>query len=423
MTEETLQLLVMGTHKAFRPKGYRKHKNVPRESKRRRSKETLAKFGTYARKKLHDTFRRKNKTHRISETLFTSQRKARGSNPKGSPADRVVSSKLEYLEAGKHQNLARQNFECGHATSPHRGCREHTTREHGRLIYENVGSKIIHLSDIFDDPLDDDDGRLDIEFDTIQQQMYMEYPLPDPDDKNGDKKGTNEIDRTKRRIRMIKEASLNCTRNALRLAQEAEATGLRTADLLGQQSNILKNIEEDLNIVGDHAYVNKYNMNKLYGLKTAKVVGNPFHPRRKSRGSHSDQKVGRGGAELLDSDITDFGNRVEPNNYYLTEERRKAGEKTLLRHIAKYQFESDHVDNKIELEMHRNLDAIEKFSGRLHKMASSAAEEIEGQREQLRQISADMGRAAIKLNHNTKELEKFGERSGSSFGRFSQIYL
>ena len=413
----------MGTHKAFRPKGYRKHKNISKESKIKRSKETLAKFGTYARKKLHDTFRRKNKTHRISEALFAPQRKPKGSIPRDCPADKNVSSKLEYSEIDEHQNLALRNFDYGHPMSPHRGCRERYNRENGRLIYENVGPEIIHLSDIFDDPLDDGDGRLDIELDTIQQQMYMEYPFPDPDDKNSDKGGTNEIDRTKRRIRTVKEASLNCTRNALRLAQEAEVTGLRTAELLGQQSNILKNIEEDLNVVGDQACVNKYNMNKLNGLKTTKVVGNPFHPRRKSRGRSRDQKVSRGGAELLDNDITGFSNRVDPDNYYLTEKRRKAGEETLLRHIAKYQFESDHVDNKIELEMHRNLDAIEKYSGRLHKMASSAAEEIEGQREQIRQISADMGRAAKKLSYNTKELEKFGERSGSAFGRFSQIYL
>lgn len=222
------------------------------------------------------------------------------------------------------------------------------------------------------------------------------------------------VDEVKQEIRFTKQGSVQSTRNTLRMAQEAEMSGMNTIGMLGHQNNQFGNIENNLDLMYAHNHVANDKIGELKKLNRtmfAVHVGNPFNSRRRAREKAETMKNRKIEEKMLQEErlqhVQSSTKRVEdamnPGSEPLsTGDRYKREE--ILKRAKKYQFEADEEDDMMEVEIDRNLDQIGQISGRLKKLALATGDEIDAQRKRLGKMEDNTDEMDIRLHMNTQRM-------------------
>lgn len=223
-----------------------------------------------------------------------------------------------------------------------------------------------------------------------------------------------EVDQIKKEIKFTRQKSVASTRNTLQMARDAERSGLHSLGMLGEQSEILYNVEDNLELMKQHNVIasdNTSHLQKLNRSVFAIHVGNPFNS--KTRALAKAEKIKErqmqerldkkeAGDEFLES-MQRIENGMKNNNQ--TDISKKYQRAKILERNKKYQFENDEEDDEMEVEIDQNLDEIGKINRRLRRIALAASEELDSQQVRLNKIENNTERVDIDIQMNTERLE------------------
>ncbi|KAI5793146.1 plasma membrane snare protein-like protein [Geopyxis carbonaria] len=221
-----------------------------------------------------------------------------------------------------------------------------------------------------------------------------------------------DVDAVKQQIRFTKQESVSSTRNALRVAAQAEEQGRNTLARLGQQGERLYNTEKNLDIAAQHnrtAEEKARELKTLNGSMFAIHMKNPM--KSKSRAQMEEQKIldnhqfereerdrnrktGYESRQNIDNALGGRGG-YRPS---ATTGRTKAS----LAERSKYQFEGDEEDDEMENEIDANLDQLGGVAGRLKALAIATGQETDRQNAKIDQImkKSDDVDDRITVTHN-----------------------
>lgn len=222
------------------------------------------------------------------------------------------------------------------------------------------------------------------------------------------------VDEIKQEIRFTKQSSVASTRTTLKMAQDAELSGMNTLGMLGHQSEKLNNVERNLDLL---KVQNKIADDKVAELKKlnrsilAVHVSNPFNSKRRQREREEKIKNRKIEEKLMQEhtsqQLSNSTQRIEGalrGNDQINTVREKYQRQQILDRSKKYQFENDEEDDMMEVEIDRNLDQIQQVSGRLKKLAIATGDELDSQQSRVRKIEDSTDDLDIKIHLNTTRL-------------------
>lgn len=253
------------------------------------------------------------------------------------------------------------------------------------------------------DTLDlNDDDDLNVEVDDF---------LPEQEQVNSE---DEEIETIKQDIRFTKQESVALTRNTLRMAQEADASGVNTLGVLGSQSERLYNAEQNLLLADTQTKIADDKVSELRRLNRSIFVpatGNPFNKKLRLRQQEAKMKTQKEQEKYL--------RETNRKGMYASEQRVKQGitnnatssdtfnkyqdEKYLLQ-AQRYQFDADSEDDEMEKEIGSNLDQISNYAKKLQGTALTMNKEVDAQNARLRSIEEDADRLDINVHLNSTRL-------------------
>ncbi|KAF8271346.1 hypothetical protein EI94DRAFT_1797105 [Lactarius quietus] len=209
-----------------------------------------------------------------------------------------------------------------------------------------------------------------------------------------------DVEAIKQQTRFIKQDSVNSTRNALRMAREAEETARGTITRLGSQSEKLANTERHLDVSKGHSQRAEDKTDELKKLNRS-----IFRP---AITFNKDAKRAAQEAKLLQRyeeereehekamlDIRDTQNRLGKASAYDSREEdigtgrpsRTAAQQALQKEQRKrYQFEATASDDELEDELDGNLDEISDMTKRLKALGSAMGQELDNQNNRIERI-------------------------------------
>jgi hypothetical protein len=188
------------------------------------------------------------------------------------------------------------------------------------------------------------------------------YGAGPPRESTAEEQEEEDVQAAKQEIRFIKQQDVASTRNARRIAEQAEQTGRETLARLGAQGERIHNTERNLDMASNQ---NRLAEEKARELKTlnrsmfAVHVDNPFTKKKREDAANA-LALDKHRAERQQADATRAeayssvarhqaqardlnGNVIRPNNQKSLADR------------AKYQFEADSEDDEMENEIEDNL--------------------------------------------------------------------
>ncbi|KAG6902876.1 hypothetical protein C0995_010045 [Termitomyces sp. Mi166 len=235
---------------------------------------------------------------------------------------------------------------------------------------------------------------------------------PSPGEENEE-----DIEGIKQQTRFTKQESVNSTRNALRMAREAEETARNTLTRL----EMLANTERHLDVAKGHSARAEDNTNELKQLnrsifrpvivfnkeakraaQEAKVQAR-YEEEREEREKtlmdirESQNRLGRAatyGRGNDDEELIGGGVRARfktAEQQAINKEQRK-----------RYQFEATASDDELEDELDNNLDEISEVSKRLKALGMAMGTELDNQNSRIDRIEGKAVRVEQKLHMNTQ---------------------
>jgi len=232
-----------------------------------------------------------------------------------------------------------------------------------------------------------------------------------------------EVEGIKQQTRFIKQDSVNSTRNALRIAREAEETARNTLLKLGDQSEKLANTERHIDMGKAHALRAEDRTDELKQLnrsifrpvivfnKDAKRAANEA----KIKARYDEQQEQR---EKALKDVRDSQNRIGSAVAYGRDgsngEETLSGRRVLAPEVQRtrqeqrkrYQFEKTASDDELEDELDDNLDAIAQATKGLHAIALAASDELDKQNVRIDDISTKTGKLTGRVDVTTDRLRR-----------------
>lgn len=223
------------------------------------------------------------------------------------------------------------------------------------------------------------------------------------------------VDELKQQIKFTKQSSVASTRNTLKMAQEAEMSGMNTLGLLGHQSEKLNNVERNLDLMNIQNSIADEKVTELQKLNRslwAVHVSNPFNSKRRKQEREDriknqkiqEQAMMNNTSQELNASQNRIENAMDDNGRNISDVRDRYERKDILGRAQKYQFENDEEDDEMEVEIDRNLDKIQQVSGRLKKLALAAGNELESQQDRIGRIEDNTDDLDIKIHVNTTKL-------------------
>lgn len=236
-------------------------------------------------------------------------------------------------------------------------------------------------------PYTDPYGGSNNEYNT---SMYQERQL------TAEEQEEEEVQAIKQEMRFVKQGDVASTRNALRVAAQAEEVGRETLARLGAQGERIHDTEKQLDVA---TIENRLAQEKARELKTlnksmfAVHVSNPFTKaaRRRERderiiNTHRDERQMREGTR---TEAFKTQQRMDRTFRDIEKEASQSvgRQKKNMTERAKYQFEADSEDEAMEDEIEQNLNLIHGASGRLNGLARATARELDEQNRHLERIA------------------------------------
>ncbi|CAL1695905.1 unnamed protein product [Somion occarium] len=214
--------------------------------------------------------------------------------------------------------------------------------------------------------------------------------------------------------------SVNSTRNALRLAREAEETARGTLGRLGDQSEKLANTERHLDVSKGHSQraedkadelkqlnrsifrpVITFNKDAKRAAQEAKIQQR-YEDEREEREKamldirETQERVGRAVTYGRRDDDEGIGGR------YKTEAQLNARKDQRKR----FQFDATASDDELEDELDDNLGEISDMTKRLKAIGTSMGQELDKQNERIGRITEKTDSLDNRIFRNTKKLER-----------------
>ena len=207
-----------------------------------------------------------------------------------------------------------------------------------------------------------------------------------------------DVEAIKQEIRFTKQESLSSTRNAIRIASEAEEQGRNTLTRLGAQSEKLSGVEKNLDISAAHARIAEEKARELKKLNRsifAVHVSNPFNKttraeeeERKITERHEmereererSRKYAYDSAKRVDSALNKPGSGRKPTS------GGAAGRSTVAQR-SQFSFEEDEEDIQMEKDIDANLNTLGDITSRLKGLALATQTEVLSQNTKLDQIA------------------------------------
>jgi hypothetical protein len=208
-----------------------------------------------------------------------------------------------------------------------------------------------------------------------------EQTLADSDD---------DVEAIKQDIRFTKEESLSSTRNAIRLASEAEEQGRASLSRLGRQSEKLGGIEKNLNVSTAHAREAEDKTKELQKLNRsifAVHVRNPF-TRRKKAAEEEREIEARHSSQRAEQDRSREDAYMSSQRINKALDNTSSGERRTYVKQKQYSFEGDEEDDRVERDIDENLNVLGDITGRLKGLAMATKAELDFQNNRLDEISA-----------------------------------
>lgn len=258
-----------------------------------------------------------------------------------------------------------------------------------------------------------DTDTLDLNADPDEEDLNLEVDdfLAEEEQVNSEEE---EVEAIKQDIRFVKQESVALTRNTLRMAQEADASGTNTLGMLGSQSERLFNAEQNLLLADTQTKIADDKVAELKRLNRSIFIpasGNPFNKKSRLREQESKLKAQKEQEKYL--------RETNRQGVYASEQRVKQGisnnstqsdtfnkyqgEKHL-QQAQRYQFENDSEDDEMEKELAANLDQIASYSKKLRNTATVMGQEVGAQNDRLRKIEEDADRLDINVHLNSTRL-------------------
>lgn len=204
------------------------------------------------------------------------------------------------------------------------------------------------------------------------------------------------VQATKQEMRFVKQGDVSSTRNALRVAAQAEETGRTTLARLGAQGELVHGAETSLDMAtveGRLAHEKARELKTLNKSMFAVHVSNPFTSasRRRERDqrildTHHDERDAR---DATRNEAFQTNARMDKVFRDIDREASKQGKgkKANVTERAKYQFEADSEDEAMEDEIEQNLDLLGGAAGRLNGLAKATGRELDEQNRNLERIT------------------------------------
>ncbi|CAE7224308.1 unnamed protein product [Rhizoctonia solani] len=241
------------------------------------------------------------------------------------------------------------------------------------------------------------------------------------------------VEGIKRDTRELKQESVQSTRNALRIARQAEETAQNTLLKLGDQSEKIANTERHLDLAKgshDRAEDRTSETEKLnQSIFRPRFTFNKEAKRRKEEQRMLDRhelerlerekaavdvretrdRLGRagsygrgvvGGAEVDTYGDGEEGIVTRPPKFSSEQQQARQAAR------ARYQFEATASDDELEDELEDNLDEIHDVAKRLKGLAEASGQELDTQNPRLGRISNNADKLDAKIMHTTGRLKR-----------------
>ncbi|KAJ7110184.1 protein transporter SEC9 [Mycena epipterygia] len=243
---------------------------------------------------------------------------------------------------------------------------------------------------------------------------------PPPGEENDE-----DVEGIKKQTRYVKQESANSTRNALRLAREAEDTARNTLTRLGSQSERLANTERHLDLAKGHSAraddktdeLNQLNRSIFRPVITFNKDAKRAAQEAKVQARYEEERTDREKAMM---DVRDTQNRLGQAQTYGREDRDRdelvGGGRGRFRSEAeiagrkdqrkRYQFESTASDDEVEDEIDDNLDEIGDATKRLKALGMAMGQELDKQNKRIDLIDQKTVNLDNKILRNTDRLKK-----------------
>ncbi|KAK9375035.1 uncharacterized protein V1513DRAFT_443518 [Lipomyces chichibuensis] len=235
-----------------------------------------------------------------------------------------------------------------------------------------------------------------------------------------------EIQAIKEQMKYVKKESLSSAQRARRYAEEAEASGLRTLQMLGEQGDQIANAEGSMAITENNTKLGEDYARELKTLNRSMFavhVSNPFNSRRriqekeqKIRETFHNQQLQR---EENRRNQYQAQQRVAAAMGNIPGERRRqltatevryreqmARQKADLAQASRFQFEPDDEDFEVERDIEATLDDVSAAANRLNSMARSINTELESQNHRVAKLNQKTQEVEIGVHLNTSRLAR-----------------
>lgn len=224
-----------------------------------------------------------------------------------------------------------------------------------------------------------------------------------------------QVQATKQEMRFMKQGDVASTRNALRVAAQAEETGRSTLARLGAQGEMVHGAEKNLDMAtveGRLAQEKARELKTLNGSMFAVHVSNPFTSasRRRERderilNTHREERDQRTGTR---NEAYQTNARMERvfRDIDRDSARQGKGKKANVTERAKYQFEADSEDEAMEDEIEQNLDLLSGAAGRLNGLAKATGKELDEQNRHLDRITGKSDYVDDQIAMNRAKLDR-----------------
>ncbi|KAG1881693.1 uncharacterized protein F5891DRAFT_1147353 [Suillus fuscotomentosus] len=241
---------------------------------------------------------------------------------------------------------------------------------------------------------------------------------PSPGEENDE-----DVEGIKQQTRFMKQESVNSTRNALRLAREAEETAGNTIGRLGDQSEKLANTERHLDVSKGHTLRAEDQIGELKQLNRS--IFRPVITWNKDakRAAQEDKLQQRYEDERLDrekamQDIRDTQNRLGRATTYGRQDeesltsggsgRFRTEEQLATRkeQRKRYQFEGGASDDEMEDELDDNLNEISAITKNLKALGTAMGQELDQQNSRLVTIEQKTTTLDNNVFRNTERLKR-----------------
>ncbi|KAI0639367.1 hypothetical protein C8Q77DRAFT_1163797 [Trametes polyzona] len=232
-----------------------------------------------------------------------------------------------------------------------------------------------------------------------------------------------DVEGIKQDMRFMKQESVNSTRNALRLAREAEETARNTVSKLGSQSEKLADTERHLDVSKGYSLRAEDKTDELKQLNRSifrPVITFNKDAKRAAQEAKIQARYDeeRDAREKAMSDIRETQDRLGRAATYGVRDgeegiaggsgrfRTQAELQARKNQRSRYQFEADEEDDQLEDELDDNLDEIMDVTKRLKALGTAMSSELDTQNERITRITDKTDRLDNHIFRNTERLNR-----------------